>query len=355
MAAMGPIDHSELRALLATLSEGICALPDQPAYETLLTEARRLCPAARTDRMGNIILPVEAPAPGGEHLLFDAHIDEIAFIVTSVDPDGFLRVGAVGGPDRRVLLAHEVTVLGKGSRPLFGVFCSRPPHLMKDGDEKKLPALDEMAVDIGLSHDRADDVVAPGDFVFLRRTPATLLNGRLTGKALDNRAGAAAVLAALKLLCGKKLGFGLTAVLSLAEECGERGATVSAFAVAPTAAVVVDTSHGKTSDAPAEKCGALAGGPMIGISPFLSRRVTDRLFAAANAESLPYQTEVMNEATGTNADVVSVAGNGAAAGLVSIPLRYMHTASEMIAVEDVAATARVLARFATDFGGDRNV
>lgn len=347
---MEQVNQDELRALLGTLSESVCAAPGQPAWERIFKEAQDICPAARSDRMGNIFVPVEAPAPGKEHVLLDAHIDEIGFMVTSIDKDGFLRVGAVGGPDKRVLLAHEVTVMG--SEPLFGVFCSRPPHLMKDGDEKKVPALDELAIDVGLPHDRAAALVSPGDYVFLRRQPAQLLNGNMTGKSLDNRAGAAAVLTALKLLRGKTLGFGLTAVFSLAEECGERGAVVSAFAAAPTAAVVVDTSHGKTPDAPAEKCGEIGKGPMIGISPFLSRSITDRLFSAAKAEGLPYQTEVMSADTGTNGDAVSVSGEGVATGLVSIPLRYMHTANELIASDDVAATARVLARFLTDFGGD---
>ncbi len=155
-------------------------------------------------------------------------------------------------------------------------------------------------------------------------------------------------------LCADKIGCGLTAAFSLSEELGLRGAVTASFGVAPTHAIVVDVSFGMTPDAPREKCGDMGKGPMIGVSPVLSREVTSMLFSLAKEQSIPYQTEVMGGETGTNADAVSVSREGVATGLVSVPLRYMHTAGETVLIEDIENTARLMAAAALCIGGDKN-
>lgn len=338
------------KQLLFSLSTNSCISGQDPASEIAMDAVKKFAPGAYRDPLGSIIAQVRKKTAGRPNILLEAHLDEIGFIVTSIDKDGFLHIGKVGGPDLRVLLGHEVTVFGR--EPLFGVFCCRPPHLSSREDYKKVPEIDEFAVDIGFSHDKAAEKVSPGDYVTLRQTPADLQNGWVTGKALDNRAGVAAVLRALEL-CADRVDCGLTAVLALSEELGERGAKVAAFATDPTHALAVDVSFGHTPDAPREKCGEMSKGPMIGVSPALSRPVTDLLFETAKECAIPYQTEVMGGETGTDADVISTSRAGVATGLISIPLRYMHTAVETIDPADLENTARLIAEAAVRIGGQR--
>ncbi|HEX2938703.1 MAG TPA: M42 family peptidase, partial [Ruminiclostridium sp.] len=291
---------------------------------------------------------VKKAKEGKPNILLEAHMDEIGFVVQTIDDDGFLHIGKVGGNDLRVLLGSEVTVFGK--EPLYGIFCCRPPHLSSRDDYKKVPELDELAIDIGLSHDKAVEKVKPGDYITLRQVPAGILNGAMTGKALDNRAGVAVVLRCLEL-CAAKIDCGLCAAFTLSEELGCRGAVTAAYSAAPTHAIVVDVSFGYTPDAPREKCGDLGKGPMIGVSPTLSGEVTSMLFELAKEKNIPYQTEVMGGETGTNADSVSISRGGVATGLVSVPLRYMHTAAEVIAVADVEYTAQLMAAAVERIGG----
>jgi len=330
-------------ALLTSLSRLSCITGKGGAAKVAFEEIKRYSPNAYFDKLGSIIAPITPPKADGKHLMLDAHLDEIGFIVTGIDDHGFLRIAKVGGPDLRVLLGQEVTVFG--IEPLFGIFCCRPPHLTKKEDYKKPPEIDELAIDIGLDHDSAADIISLGDYVTLRRESATLQNGLMTGKALDNRAGIAAIIRTLELLGGNPPDVGLTVMFSISEECGERGARPGTFAVSPTHAIIIDVSHALTPDAPREKCGELKKGPMIGVSPVLSKAVTQRLFESAAHEYIPYQTEVMGGETGTNSDVISISGLGVKTGLISIPLRYMHTAAEVIALEDIENTARLLTRY----------
>lgn len=338
----------DMKAMLGRLSAASCVTGGEGAAALAMEAVKPWSPTARFDRMGNLVAPVVPAQPGGIHLMMEAHLDEIGFTVTAIDDDGFLRVSRVGGPDLRVLPGQEVTVFGR--EQLFGVFCCTPPHLSKAEDRRKPPEADRLAVDIGLDRQHAVERVAPGDPVILRREPAELLGGRLTGKALDDRAGVVAVLRALELLGDEKPSCGLTVLFCLGEELGERGAKTAAFAVAPTHALIVDVSHALTPDAKPEECGRLGKGPMIGVSPVLDAECTARLHALAKEEGIPFQTEAMAGATGTDGDVVSIAGSGVRTALVSIPQRYMHTAAEVIEYADVENTARLMASYVRCIG-----
>jgi putative aminopeptidase FrvX len=332
-----------LNSLIFELCSEDGIISKHPAFALALQKLKQYAGDAHFDRMGNIIATIRPPKKSGEHIMLEAHLDEIGFIVTSINKEGFLLIDKVGGVDPRVLLSEEVTV--HGSKILYGVFCSKPPHLSSAEDYKKAPALDEVAIDIGMSFKKACECVSPGDFVFLRRRPMKLANGLITSKALDDRAGIASLLRTLELLQHEETDCGLTVVFTISEECGERGAKVAAYAVAPTISISVDVSHGLTPDAPAEKCGELQKGPMIGISPVLSNDVSMQLINLAQENKIKFQKEIMSSQTGTNSDVISVSREGVKTGLVSIPLRYMHTAAEVVATEDIEATAQLLAQF----------
>lgn len=298
---------------------------------------------SRTDALGSVIAELGDP-DAAEHILLDAHIDEIGMIVTTVDDDGFIHVDRCGGADRRTLVGAEVYVLG--TRKLSGVVCSVPPHLSAELDGKS-PAWDKLYIDIGYPGDQAKKLVPPGSRIVVKSKPYRLLGERVSGKALDNRAGAAVLIRTVELLVSENapISCRLTVLLSSREEVGGQGAGAAAFTAEPTQAIAVDVSFASQPGVSKEKSGELGKGPMIGFSPCLDHGISNRLAALADELELPWQYEVMGGRTGTNADDISISREGVRCGLVSIPQRNMHSAAEIVDIGDIEATAQLLARY----------
>ena len=304
----------------------------------------------RHTALGGVLCTVSGPKEGKPHLLLDAHIDEIGMVVTFVGDNGFLRVTNIGGIDRRALMASPVSVHTQSGR-VTGVVCSTPPHLTDSASAKKNPKLDELYIDIGFSKEEAEKRVSPGDRVTLLSPSGELLGGIVSGKALDDRAGCAALLKALELLDGCDLDMGLTVLFSSMEEVGGMGAKTAAYTVNPTHAIAVDVSFAFTPDAKPEKCGILGKGPMVGFAPILAADISRELCVLAEQNDIPYQKEVMGGRTGTNADNIAVSRNGVRTGLISIPQKYMHMPVESVSVCDVENTAKLLAAYIKKLGG----
>ncbi len=281
---------------------------------------------------------------GEKKLMLDAHIDEIGFIVTAVE-DGFIRVGKVGGVDLRCVINAEVTVHGK--RDIKGVFASLPPHLKKD--DKSAPELDSLAIDCGLSEGELKELVSVGDMISFSVKPKSLIGSRVTGKSLDNRAGAVAIISAAERLAkSDKNKYTVCVALTAQEELGIRGAKTAAFEINPDEAIVVDVSFGDGAGLRATECGKLGEGAMIGISPILSREMTDRMFALAKENGIKFQPEVMGGSTGTNADAITVNRAGVKTSLISVPLRNMHTCCEVVDLDDIKAVSDLIVAYAED-------
>lgn len=336
----------DLKQLLIELSNahGVSGLDGALAVAERALDSIGL--TAHRDDMGGLVAVIEG---GSRRIMLDAHIDEIGMIVKSLD-GGFLRVASVGSLDERVLVGQEVTVHGR--QDIYGVFSSVPPHLKKESTDA--PKLADIAIDTGYTAERLAELVSPGDRVSFCTEAAELLGGRITGKSLDNRAGCAAVIAAAaKIVAGDERP---TVIISLSgqEELGMRGARTAAFANMADEAVAVDVSFADVAGAREGDCGKLGGGPMIGISPVLSRRVTNKLIKTAESADIAYQREVMGGNTSTNADVIGITGGGIACGLVSVPLRNMHTPTEVVDIADVAAAAELLAHFVLSGGAERD-
>jgi endoglucanase len=301
--------------------------------------------------LGSVLCTVKQPTEGGDHVLLDAHMDEIGLVVTFIDESGFLRVAPAGGIDRRLLAAAPVVIHTQdGAIP--GVVCSTPPHLSTG--EAKNPKVEDIWIDTGFSAEEAKQKIFPGDIVTLKSSPRELGNGLISGKATDDRAGCVSLLKALEYLGNAKLNCGLSVVFSTMEEVGCIGAKTAAYQANPTHAIAVDVSFAYTPDAKKEKTGELRKGPMIGIAPILSRAMSDGMIEVAKANEIPFQREVMGGKTGTNADVIATSRGGVAAALLSIPQKYMHTPIETVAVEDVENTGRLIAAYLiANWGGNR--
>lgn len=295
------------------------------------------------DRIGNVVCRRKG---NGRRVLLDAHMDQIGLVVLEITPEGFLRCAPCGGADKRVLTGAEVTVCGR--EKLFGVVTSTPPHLQKDGDAPTLP--ETILIDIGLSKERAEALVHLGDRVLLRPQFRILQNNCVSAPALDDRAGLCVLLEALEILQQNGCPDDITVVFSTREETTEGGAKSAAYNAKADLCIAVDVSFAHTPDAKPQDCGVLGKGVMIGYAPSLTHAVSKGLTAVAKAKNIPYQTEVMGGRSGTNADVISMEAGGCATGLLSIPLRYMHTGIEVVSVEDVENTARLLAAYLLEEG-----
>ena len=275
------------------------------------------------------------------HIMIDAHIDQIGFVVTYITDDGFLKVSNCGGIDRRLLLAQQVTVIGK--EPIPGIVCAIPPHLSTD--ESSVPEMDEICIDIGMTKSQAEEKIALGDKIVFAASCKKLQGERITGAALDDRCGVAAILCALEIIKDNTLNYELTVMFSTQEELGERGAKIGVFDIDPDIALAVDVSFALTADDSELKCGKMCKGCMIGFAPTLDKELSQQFKSIAQKNSIPYQIEVMSSETGTNADRFSVNKGGVKAVTLSIPLKYMHTPVEVIPLSDVENTAQLIAAY----------
>ncbi len=330
----------ELKELIFSLcaAEGVAGQENGAAVcsEALL---RRYTQEVYRSPLGSVIAML---GKGDRCLMLDAHLDQIGLIVTNLLERGFLRFSRCGGMDRRVLIGKPVVILGK--KRVRGIVSSIPPHLAKAGDDK-LPELEEMMIDTGLTEEELKTLVAPGDRILVEAEPCCLMNNRIASPALDDRCSMAAILRCLELLQGEELPCRLAVLFSVQEETGGSGAKTGAFSVEPDEAIALDVSFAQGPGVPESIVAKLGNGPLIGVSSTLSRTVSDTLEQLAKENELPYQLEVMGSATGTNADHISNSRGGVATGLISIAQRSMHTAVEIVSLEDVEATAQLLAAY----------
>ena len=333
-----------MKQLLTTLCNANGVGGYTEASDVVKTLVAPLADEVLTDTLGNIAAIRRCGKDNAPLLLLEAHADEIGFVVTHVDDQGFVHVASCGGIDRRVLAATEVTVLC--DPPLCGVFCSTPPHLA--GDDNKLKPLDEMGIDVGLSADEAKACISQGTRVAFRANACEFGEYRLSSKALDNRAGCAAVIRALEILKNENLTCDVAALFAVQEEVGGAGAVVGDFSLEPQAAIVTDVSFAVTPDATAHKCGELGKGAMLGMAPSLDRELTEQIREIAKRDDIPLQYEVMGGSTGTDADGIYVSRYGVRTALLSIPQRYMHTPIEVVDVRDVESVAQLMAKAAKE-------
>ncbi|MCE7872187.1 M42 family peptidase [bacterium CPR1] len=300
----------------------------------------------RTDLMGSVI--AVANPKGSPRIMLDGHSDEIGFLVKYIDDKGYLFVVASGGWDAEVIVAQRALVhTASGSIP--GVFGKRAIHLMDEEERKKKSELHKMWVDIGAtSGDEARELVKLGDSVTMDATLTLLRNGRATSKAFDNRCGLYVVAETLRSLKGKKLTASVHGVSAVQEEIGLRGAQTAAYGINPTIGIAIDVCHATDlPDSDKKRHGdiQMGKGPVIARGPNVNPHVFQRFVEVAEAGKIPYQVEASPRGTGTDANVIQLSRAGVAAGLLSIPLRYMHNPCEMLELDDLDNCVRLLAAF----------
>ncbi len=295
---------------------------------------RELCPVTKAD---NLTLIGIMKGESDYTLMLDAHIDQVAMIVTNVDDEGFLTVANSGSIDIRALPSLRVTVHGKES--VTAVFCSTPPHLAKG--EAAYDSISDIKLDTALGK-KAKEIISVGDYVTFNTKAFELLNGRIAGRSFDDRCAVACLITVAEMLKDKKLPFNVAFVLSDGEELGLRGTRTAAFKVNPQEAIAVDVSFGDGIGISEEECSKLGSGAMLGIAPTLDSEISKKLIKVCEDNSVSYTCEVMGGNTGTNADMISLNREGVKTCTLSIPLRNMHSAVEVVDLKDLECVCNAL-------------
>ena len=304
---------------------------------------------AWTDVVGNSYAAVR---PDSRPLvLLAGHIDEIGLQVTHADKSGLLYFGGIGGWDPQVLVGQRVRVLGaKGD--VTGVIGRKAIHLIEPKERDKAVKVKKLWIDVGAgSREELKELgVRVGDPAVLDAGMVRLAGDRVASRAIDNRVGAFVVLEALRLVAEREGRAGAVAVATAQEEIGYSGggARASAFGLSPDVALVVDVTH--ATDVPeVEKSEvgdhSLGGGPVLTRGSVTHPLVFELLAEIAEERDIPYSIQAAPLRTATDADAIHLARGGVPTGLVSIPNRYMHSPSEMVAATDLFHAAELLAAF----------
>ena len=323
---------------------------EEPAARIWRTEAEHFADEVQVDVNGSSHARLRGTGPV---VAIEGHIDEIGLMITHIDDQGFLWFRPIGGWDDQVLTGQRVRVTGQAGITT-GVIGRSPIHLLGEEERGQAAKIKDLWIDIGAKDgDEARERVAVGDVAVIEQPPIELRNNRLIARGIDNRVGSYVGLETLRLLAADRPAADVYAVAATQEEITHLGARTSAYALKPAVAIVVDVTH--ATDAPgADKRGEgdhrIGGGPVLARGSAVHPLVFNRLGEAARANDIAYSVEAAPRQTWTDADVFAPSRAGIPTGLVSIPNRYMHSPNEQVSLDDLDATARLIAAFVRELG-----
>lgn len=326
---------------------------ERPVQEVVRQYVSPFADTVRTDIHGNVI--AGRGRSDSLRVMYAGHCDQIGMLVTQIDSSGFIYAEAIGGWDPQQLIGQRMTIW-TDQGPVAAVIARKPIHLLTDEERKQVVKLEELWLDIGATgKDEAVATVRIGDPVTLQLGFQAMRNRRANAPGMDDKSGLWVVMEALRRVAEGPLECGLYAVSTVQEEIGLRGAKTSAFDIAPHIAIAVDVTH--ATDCPTidkRQRGEifLGNGPVIFRGPNMNPAVTQRLIDVAQQERIPFQLAAIGRATPNDANSLQITRGGVATGLVAVPNRYMHSAVEMVSLEDLDQAAELLAHFARSVRSD---
>lgn len=336
------------------LLKKLCEAPGISGYESQVTEIiqeelKGICDKVEIDRLGNVIAlkkaTIKEEKAQQKKVMLAAHMDQIGFLVKSIDQNGFIRFAVVGGFDPKTLVAQRVIIHGK--KKVIGVIGSKPIHVLEEAEKKKAPVMKEFFIDVGLEKREVEAIIQPGDAITFDREFIQLNDKVVTSLALDNRAGVYVIIEAMRRV--KKHKIDVYAVATSQEEVGLRGATTSSYAIEPDFGIALDVTV--AMDTPGikeeEKGCALGKGTAIAVmnsSMIAHRGLYQFLKELAEKHNIKYQMDVM-ERGGTDAGSIQKSRCGVITGGISIPTRYIHSVVEMCHIDDIESTIELLVCF----------
>ncbi|GIV42125.1 MAG: peptidase M42 [Vicingaceae bacterium] len=335
-------------ALNIKLLKKISETPGAPGFEdrirkVVLDELKDLADEVKVDNMGNVIAIKKGTK--NKKIMAAAHMDEIGFIVTHIDDNGFVFFHTLGGFDPKTLTAQRVIVHGK--KDLIGVMGSKPVHVMKPEEKTKMPSTTEFFIDLGLPKKEVEKWIEIGNPI-TRERELIEIGDCINGKSLDNRISVFILLEALRMIKGKKIPYDFYAVFTVQEEVGIRGAQVAALKIQPDFGIGIDTTiaYDVPGAKPQEKVTSLGNGVAIKImdsSAICDYRMIQFMKQEAQKHKIKWQAEILPAGGTDTAGIQRMTAGGAITGAISIPTRHIHQVIESVHKEDVAEAIKLLA------------
>jgi len=332
----------------------LCETPGISGFEERIQglvqkELEKVTDEVKIDKLGNVIAIKRATKvtskSSPKKVMLAAHMDEIGFMVSFIDKDGFLRFSPVGGFDPKTLIAQRVIL--HGVRDIGGVIGSKPIHILDEEERKKIPKIKDLFIDVGLNKEEVSKLVKPGDFITLDRNFKELNDKIVTAKAFDDRVGVYIMLEALKQI--KEHEVDIYAVATTQEEVGLRGAMVSSFFIEPDVGIALDVTI--ASDLPGSKeeevITSLGGGTAICLMDsytISNKRLVEFLRRIAEENNIKYQTDILLGG-GTDAGAIQRSKTGVPVCTISVPTRYVHSVVEMCHKEDIENSVHLIVKF----------
>lgn len=336
----------ELKDILKELTESVgISGYEFGAAEVSARHLKPYCDEVSIDKMGSVIGIKRGEQDGDRRykILLAAHLDEIGLMVTKVEEGGFIRITRVGGIDASTLPGQEVSILGK--EILRGVIGAKPPHLQEPGESGKPVNISDLYVDTGLSKEELEKIIEVGTLIRIESDFTELANGYISAQAMDDRSGVAAVIETMHRLTSRKHAWDVYAIATAQEEVSGLGARSTAFSIEPDIGIAIDVTFGNSPGVSERQSYNLGKGPAIGLGPNFHPKITQKLTDVAKEQEIPYQIEISPRPGGTDAYSLQVSRAGIPAGLLSIPLRNMHSTVEVLKLEDVKRLAELLCVF----------
>lgn len=331
---------------IALLSE-ICEIPGAPGYENrirnkILTLCKPFVDEISLDPMGNIVALKKGK--DRKKVMLAAHMDEISFITTHIDDDGFVRFHPLGGFDPKTLTAQRVIIHGK--EDVFGVMGTKPIHVMKPEERKNVPEIGDYFIDTGFSKEEVEKIISVGDPITRERQLIEMGNC-VNSKSIDNRVCVYVLLEALRELSQVEVPYDTYAVFTVQEEVGLRGATAASSGLDPDFSIVLDVTmaYDLPNAQPHEHVTKLGKGTAIKVldgSTICDYRMVKFMQSVAESEKINFQMEIL-PAGGTDAAAMQrYSKGGSITGGISVPTRYLHQVIEMAHKEDIRASINLL-------------
>jgi len=275
-------------------------------------------------------------------ILVAAHMDAIGLMVNAII-DGFLRITTIGGIDTRVLPGQMVTVHGYQDLP--GMIVPTPARLLPSSAQGIAMPLEYLLVDVGLLPEEVNSLVRVGDPISFAQPPIETAGETLVGHTLDDRAAIASLTHCLEILHSRPHVWDVWAVATVQEEVTTAGAFTSAFQLHPSLAVSIDVTFGSDPNSPSHLTFPMGKGPTLMWGPIVHPFLYKTINQVAEKLEIPLSLEPTPHYSATDSDAMLVVAEGIPNLVIGIPLRYMHTPVEMIALKDITRAGRLVAEF----------
>ncbi|MBI5778682.1 MAG: M42 family metallopeptidase [Planctomycetes bacterium] len=321
---------------------------EQPTQEIWCKYVRPFVDEIKKDVHGNAIAVINPK--GKPRLMFSGHCDEIGLMVRYIDDKGYIYFGAIGGIDTGILPGQRFHIHTKKG-PVLGVVGKKAIHLMEEEERKSAgsPKIYSLWLDIGAKNKaEVEKIIDIGDPITFAVGFENLKNDLIVARGFDDKMGAFVVAETLRLISRQRPKAAVFGVSTVQEEIGIRGARTSAYGISPDVGIAIDVTFATDHpDSNPKRIGdiKLGSGPVISRGPNINPMVFEILTNTAKSNKISCQIEAAPGATGTDANAIQMNKSGVAAGLVSVPNRYMHTPIEVIALSDLENTSKLLAAF----------